>query len=125
MKLSHNFAVLLIPAMLLILTGCPKIEQTARDTSAALGGAITQAQAQHQTECAATPTLSVCTLINKSVDAQHALITADEAYCGWQEGVLPSDQDATCVPVSSASVGLQAAIQNANNFIGSLKAVIK
>lgn len=119
--------LLLIPLLMFtfVLTGCPKIQQTARDTAAALGGAITAAQTQHQAECAATPTGQTCVLINKAVVAQNSLITSIEAYCGWTAGVLPTDPNAACVPVSGAKAGLQTAISNANTFIGQLKGVIQ
>ena len=116
--------LLLLP-LLLFLTACPKFEQNARDTAAALGGAVTAAQTQHQTECVATPTGSTCVLINKAVAAQNTLITGIEAYCGWKAGILPTDPSATCVPVNTAKAGLQAAIDNANTFIGQLKGVIQ
>jgi len=117
----------LVPIVLLslILTACPKFEQNARDTAAALGGAVTAAQAQHQTECTATPTSPTCALINRAVAGQNALITSIEAYCGWTAGVLPTDPNAACVPVSGAKAGLQTAIDNANVFIGQLKGVIQ
>jgi len=108
----------------LVLAGCPKIEQDARDTAAALGGAITAAQAQHQ-ECKTAPTGSACLTINKAVDGQNALVTSIEAYCGWTAGVLPTDPNTKCVPVQSASTGLQTAINNANTFISQLKGVIQ
>ena len=118
--------MLLVPllALTIILSACPKFEQDARDTAAALGGAITAAQTQHQAECMATPTGSACVTINKSVAAQNTLITGIEAYCGWTAGVLPTDPKAVCVPVSSAKAGLQAAMNNANQFITQLKGVI-
>ena len=115
--------LLLIP-LLLVLTACPKFEQNARDTAAALGGAITAAQVQHQAECVATPSASTCTLINRAAATQNTLITSIEAYCGWSSMTLPTDNTA-CVPVSNAKAGLQTAINNANAFIGQLKGVIQ
>lgn len=116
--------LLLLP-LLLVLTACPKFEQNARDTAAALGGAVTAAQAQHQTDCKAAPATAPCVLINKGVDAQNALITGIEAYCGWTAGVLPTDPNAACKPVSTAQAGLQTAISNANVLIGQLKGIIQ
>jgi len=117
--------LLVVITLVSVLTACPKFEQNARDTAAALGGAITAAQAQHQTECQAAPTLATCVLINRAIGAQNALVTSIEAYCGWTAGVLPTDPNAACVPVASAKAGLQSAIDNSNVFIGQLKGVIQ
>jgi hypothetical protein len=119
--------LLLLPLVLsiLILTACPTIQENARDTSAALGGAITAAQTQHQTACVAKPTDATCVLINKAIAAQNTLITGTEAYCGWTAGVSPTDPNAVCIPVASAKAALQTAINNANTFIVQLKGVIQ
>jgi hypothetical protein len=109
---------------LLVLVGCPKLEQDARDTAAALGGAVTAAQRQHS-ECVSGINLAQCNLINKAVDTQNALITSIEAYCGWTVGVLPTNPGAKCVPVSTAQAGLQSAVSNANVLIGQLKGIIQ
>jgi hypothetical protein len=118
--------LLVLPSLViycLMLAACEPIEQTARDTSAALGGAIVAAQGQNQAACKAAPSASVCVFINRAVAAQNALITATEAYCGVAVGI--SAPTATCTPVKSAQAGLQAAISNANPFITSLKGVIQ
>ncbi len=112
-------------ALTLVMIACQSLESNARDTAAALGGAITAAQAQYQTQCTATPTLAVCTLINKAVAGQNVLVTATEAYCGWSQTTVPPDQTTKCVPVSTAQAGLQTAISNANTLVTQLKAVIK
>lgn len=115
---------LLLP-LLLVLAACQPIENSARDASAALGGAIKSAQAQHQDECKANATLPACTLINRAVDGQNALVTATEAYCGWTTVAPPTDQTTKCVAVTSFKAGLQTAINNANSFVLQLKGVIK
>ena len=123
MKLTLYVAVLVLLGG---LNGCTQLEKHARDTAAALNGAITQAQQQHQQECNATPTLAACIVINKAVDGQNALVTAIEAYCGWSVANPPVDMAATqCVPVKSAQAGLQTAVANADLFIAELKGVIK
>ena len=118
--------LLMVVPLLLVLTACPKVEQDARDTAAALGGAIKAAQVQHQAECQAAVAEGnqTCQLINRAVDAQNALVTATEAYCGWSTGAPPSDPNAKCVAVSGAQAGLQAAINNANQFVTELRGVI-
>jgi hypothetical protein len=115
----------LLVVSLLVLVGCSPVEQQARDTAAALGGALAAAQTQHQTECTTAPTGAACVLINKAVSAQNALVTSIEAYCGWSSNVLPTDPNTKCVPVSGAQGALNAAISNANGFITQLKGVIQ
>jgi len=115
----------LLVASVLMLTACPKLEQNARDTAAALGGAITSAQTQHQAECTANKTLVQCQIINRALAGQNALITATEAYCGWSTQAPPPDPTTTCVPVANAAGALKTAILDANEFITELKGVIK
>jgi hypothetical protein len=112
---------ILLP-LCMILTACSPLEQTARNTAAALGGMVTAAQQQNQAACTASPTASVCGLINRAAAAQNALITATEAYCGFSPSTPLSS---TCAPVKTAAGALQAAIDNANPFITSLKGVVQ
>jgi len=114
-----------VVCLTIVLVACSPLEQNARNTAAALQGAITSAQAQYQTECTASPKDSPCVIINKAVEAQNALVTAVEAYCGWSEIAPPANGTATCVPVKSAASGLQAAINNATLFISEVKGVLK
>ena len=109
----------------IVLTGCSPLEQNARNTAAALQGAIVAAQTSQQTSCAANPNQTACDVITRSIAAENALITATEAYCGWSVTNPPTDPNATCVPVKTAQAGLQTAIANATSFITSLKGVIK
>jgi hypothetical protein len=114
-------------ALCFVLVACPltPIEQSARNTAAALQGAIAAAQAQYQTQCTSTPTVQACVIINQSIAGQNALITATEGYCGWSVSAPPANPTAPCVPVKTAQAGLQAAINNANLFVTELKGVIK
>jgi len=110
----------------LFLTACPAIEQNARDTAAALNGAIVSAQAQYNSQCKGEPGAKECVIINQAADAQNALITATEAYCGWSTTAPPPDPATTkCVPVRSAQAGLRTAIANANLLITELKGIVK
>jgi hypothetical protein len=120
-----SFGTALTALILLCGFSCSPIQNNARDTAAALQGAITAAQAQYQATCTANPTQTPCTAINQAVAAQNLLITATEAYCNWSPAAAPSDPTATCVPVSSAEGALQTAINNATTFIAELKGVIK
>lgn len=110
-------------AALLLLLGCQPIEQTGRDTAAALGGSIAAAQQQYFTECTANPSESYCKTINQAVSAQNALITAIETYCGWPAG--GAVQGGTCTPVKSFEAGLRGAIINAKQFENEIKGVLK
>lgn len=104
------------------LTGCGTLEQNSRDTLAAATGLIQSAQGQYSAECTTAPTSGTCVLINQGVHAQNALITALEAYCGFQVGItLPA---ATCQPVKTASGALNAAIGNLNNIMGEITAIV-
>jgi len=108
----------------LVLTACPAPNEQARDVSAALKGELTTAQQQNQEKCNADPSVFPCQLINKAISAQNALITADQAYCGWSEATPLDQRDTPCVPVKTAEAGLKAAIANAQPFIEQLKGAI-
>lgn len=108
----------------LMTVACQPPEKTARDMSAGLKGLIEAAQAQYQVTCTATPSQAVCKDINKGVQAQNLLITSLETYCGWSTTAPPPDVTATCVPVKSATTGLNAAIANANALMQELKGII-
>ena len=111
-------------ALILLTIACSPVEQNARDTAAALNGALTAAQFKYQDACIAEPKLNQCQIINRAVDGQNALVTAVEAYCGWSV-TQPIDKTAKCIPVQSAQAGLQAALGNANLFITELKGLIQ
>ena len=121
MRILRLSAIALIT---LAMTACTPLEQSARNTAAALQGAIGAAQAKYQTTCAATPTQSACVTITKAIDGQNALVTAIEGYCGWSTAAPPAVSTQTCVPVKSAAAGLQSAISNANLFVVELKGVL-
>jgi len=114
----------IILAILFFMAGCSPIEQNARDTAAALNGALTAAEAKHA-ECKSSPKLRQCEVITRAVDGQNALVTAIEAYCGWSVLNPPLDRAATCKPVKSARAGLISALGNANLFISELKGLVE
>ena len=107
--------------LLLVEAKCSKLEQNARDTAAALNGAIVSAQAHYQTSCTANPSQTPCQTINRAVSGQNALITAIDAYCGWSANTPPANPNAPCVPVKGAEQSLNAAVLNANTLINQLK----
>lgn len=113
---------LLLP--LLLLTACSPVENSARDTSAALNAVLLTAEDENLASCQADPTQSVCTVINKGIDAENALITATEAYCGWST-TAPPDPLQKCSPVKGADAALKTAIANADQFVTEIKGVLK
>ena len=117
--------IALLLCLTLVFVACTPIEQNARNTAAALQGALTAAQTQYTTECTASPKDSPCVIINQAVAGQNALVTATESYCGWSTSAPPANGSIPCVPVKSAAAGLQAAINNATLFITELKGIIK
>jgi len=119
-----RIAVALILTLTLVLVACTPLEQQARNTAAALQGALSAAQAQYQTQCTANPKDTPCVTINQAVAGNNALVTAVEAYCGWSQSAPPANGTATCVPVKSAAAGLQTAVNNANLFIAELKGIL-
>jgi hypothetical protein len=118
------FGTALIAALLCCGFTCSPVQNNARDTSAALQGAIVAAQAQYQASCTANAAQEACTTINKAVAAQNALITATESYCGWSTTNPPASPTAACVPVATAEAGLQTAIANATTFITQIKGIL-
>ena len=118
--------LLIVPVigLVLMLAACPKLANTARDTAASLNGLLTTAQGQYAPGCKTDPTQQICSLINKGVDLQNALISATQTYCGWSAQVQPTNPNQPCVPVQGAAGALQAAIANANQIITELKGVI-
>lgn len=120
----RTLAVGLLLVCFLPMMGCSPIENQARDTAAALSGAIVAAQTQYQASCVANPNQQVCQLINQGVAGENALITAVETYCGWTATVAPPDVTAQCVPVESAQAALEAAITNASTLTLEIKGAI-
>jgi len=108
---------------LILLLGCPKVEQDARDTAAALKGALTQAQTEYTSTCQSDSAQPTCQTINKAISAQNLLITATQAYCGWSASA-PPDPAAKCAPVKGTEASLQTATKNAQQAITELKGII-
>ena len=125
MKTTLTIATMLLT---LVLSKCPNdggLAQHARDTAAALNGAIVDAQKQNQASCNENNSQPKCIIINKAVDGQNALVTAVEAYCGWSTANPPINLNGQCVPVATAADGLKTAIANADLFIVEIKGVVK
>lgn len=118
-------SLVLVLALTLITTACSPLEQQARNTAAALQGALSAAQGQYLTQCTANPKAPSCVTINRAIDGQSALVTAVEAYCGWSQASPPANGALPCVPVKGATAGLTTAINNANLFVTELKGLIQ
>jgi hypothetical protein len=119
-----RLTTMLMIVCLLALVGCSPVENQARDTAAALSGAIVAAQTEYQASCAANPKQQVCEVINRGVSGENALVTAVEAYCGWSVTLAPPDPTAKCVPVKSAEAALRAAIANAATMTLQIKGAL-
>lgn len=111
-------------ALAVIMVGCQPIENSARDTAAALNGSIVAAQAKYQSSCTANPSQTICQTINKGVSGQNALITAIETYCGWSIAAPPPDPTVKCFPVKSAEPALKSAIANAASLTAQIRGAI-
>jgi hypothetical protein len=122
--MMRTLAVGLLLVCLLPMLGCSPIENQARDTAAALSGAIIAAQGQYQASCVANPNQQVCQLINRGVAGENALITAVETYCGRTPTATPTDATTQCVPVKSAQAALEVAITNASTLTLEIKGAI-
>lgn len=107
------------------LVGCSPLENSARDASAASQAVITAEQAAHKDSCVANPTQAICVDINKAVDAQNALVTAAEIYCGWPANPtaaqLAASGNLPCAHIASGQAALQAAVTNLNTIIATVK----
>lgn len=107
------------------LAGCTPLEDSAKDAAAASQAVIQAEQAAHRAACELDSTPAICVNINKAIDAQNALVTAAEIYCGWpanpnpaqlaQAGAMP------CQHIASGKAALQAAVLNLNAIVGTVK----
>ncbi len=119
-----KLTTILLAVCLLPMLGCSPLENQARDAAAALSGSIVAAQTKYQASCTANPSQQICQVINRGISGENALITAVETYCGWAVTPAPPDPTATCVPVKSAQVALQAAIANAATLTLQIKGAL-
>jgi hypothetical protein len=124
---------LVVVCLAVMLTGClhkisltshPQV-QNARDIAAAFNGVLTAAQDKYVDQCNADRGQHICIIIYKAVDAQNALITAIQTYCGWSQELPTINQTGPCAQIPSAELELKTAINNANLFITELKGVVK
>lgn len=121
----RKLLIVVITALCMVTVACAPLAQQARDTAAALNGALTAARTSNDTTCRVNPATTVCQSILRGVAAQNALITATESYCGFAISPTPPPPDAQCSPVKSAETALKVAIANANQIIGELKGTVK
>jgi hypothetical protein len=119
--------LIVITIATLLLAACPagSLEKNARDVAAALGGELQTAQQQLATACQQDATQTPCVAVTRGVNAQNALITSLETYCGWPTAAPPPPVGTVCVPVKSAEGVLTVAITNANQLVSEVKGAIK
>jgi hypothetical protein len=120
----RSLMIVLLIVCTLSMLGCSPLEMQARDTAAALSGAIVAAQTKYQASCEGKPSQEICQVINRGVSGENALVTSIETYCGWAITPGPPDPTAKCVPVGSASRTLQAAIANAASLTLQIKGAL-
>lgn len=118
----RNITKLVILLPLLAFVGC--VEQSARDTNAALSAVLVAAQDKNLATCQADPKLDVCVLINRGVAADNALVTATETYCNWDPANPPALLT-KCTPVKSAEETLKAAIANATKITNEIRGILR
>lgn len=110
--------------LLLFTVACSPLEQQARNSAAALQGVIIASQAKYQSSCVANRSQSVCTLINRGIEGENALVTSVELYCGWSTTAPPTDPTAKCVPVATAAAALNSSIANAAELTMEIKGTL-
>lgn len=116
-----KYAIVPLLGLVLLTVGCSPVEQKARDVAAAIKGSLVDADQRFGASCKADPSQAVCGVMKRGEAAQNALITAGEAYCGWDPKNPPADPDAKCVPVKDAKQALLVAIADAERLVGELK----
>ena len=119
-------AICCVLVMLLTMTACQPLEMTARDGIASAKGFL-DSEAKAHGECNATPTLQVCTLINRGNAAKHTAIDALEQYCTSPEfdaGTAPCTKPTGAAGTIAANQ-LKAAMANLNQIITDIKAIGK
>lgn len=119
------FSLVLVVAFAIAETGCSPLEVKARDTSAALNGAVTTAIGQYSDTCRANESQVPCQTIIRAAGVLDVLLTADETYCGWAAGQAKIDPNAVCVPNKSATGLLTVATENAVMATAEIVVIIK
>jgi|SRR5208337_318515 len=113
----RRLATLPLLALLLVISGCPKVETTARD--AIVGAKTTTDTLKAKYNCG-TPTanLNACATILKVVAAKDLTIDALEVYCG-----NPSfdSQGGVCVPPSKGTPAATQATQKLQSALSGLQ----
>ena len=121
--------LILLPVMFIIagctslyLTGCkPSFVTGAVDTLAASNGAIVQAQADHLTECQATPSKPICATISTAVTYENMGLDALESYCSLpvrpDAATLAAQGTTTCKENPTAKAALVNALSNVSAIL--------
>lgn len=99
------------------LTGCPPIQESARDGIAASVGAIFVVQQKHKDSCQADPSQEKCILINKAVDASNLALDALNLYCSGSEYLAGGP----CQPNKEIEPRLREALKNLERIMKEVK----
>lgn len=123
---SKALLFVLLPSVLL-LTGCPKAVEHARDVIAAGNGAITYAQGEYHDECTADPSLKDCVTINRAIGLENTAIDALTVYCSGipKDGNPPFASGGPCAPDKSYLPKLQQALSDLKVITNDLKLLQK
>jgi hypothetical protein len=119
--------VLFLP-LILLLSGCPRVERDAYNIVVAAKAFIGSLQSQHP-ECSTAQT-TICVDLRKAAGAKDLLIDAGEAYC--QESSFGVTDVTACVPAPKGTAAytqalnaLNSALSGYNQAEKDLKAVIQ
>jgi len=110
-------------AIAIVLAGCTPIERTAYQTVVAAKAFLDKEKSIH-TECATTPTTTVCVDLVKATGAKDALIDAISVYCSgpdFNNGGACNAPDVHTAAGVQAEAKLRAAITNYNQIAADLK----
>jgi hypothetical protein len=111
--------VALLP-LVLLLTACPALQDTAHDALAFSKGFIEDQQSQHQS-CKTDGKPFACTAITQAIAAQSLAVDALEEYCGSAEFAAGTG---TCAPNASAAPKLKLALTNLNATVANIKKLV-
>jgi hypothetical protein len=125
--MRKSYVVVLLVSLLL-LTGCPKFHEKARDALAAHSGFLNQAKENHP-ECVPDwpQDNKICVALEKAIDAQNLAVTALDLYCSGPAYV----EGGECDPPDGKDVRkelksrLEEALKQLATLIAEFKEVLK
>lgn len=108
-------------ACALLLTGCPPIQQIARDSIAGGKGVIEAAQIEYGPQCTANPMLSDCVLINRAIAGQNLAIDALHIYCASDS----YENGGPCTPNKEFEPKLRQALESFERIVAEVRQLLK